>query len=188
MLETPPRSVAVLDSAVTYAHAALQRARTCPLDLPTPCAGWDLGELLMHMEDSLAAIGEAADLGHVEVVDHPRRTGSDRIVDRIVQRACATRTSWTRRPTSAPVGVGDLVLGRDTLVLVGALEIAVHGWDVAEATGHPAPVPEDLAVRLHDVALAVVTPSERGRRFSEPLDAPPGASAGTRLLAHLGRR
>ncbi len=140
------------------------------------------------MEDSLEAIGEAAELGHVAVEDQPQRSGSDRIVDRIVQRACATRSAWLERLTSAPVAVGDLTLGRDTLVLVGALEIAVHGWDVAEAVGRPRPLPEDLAVRLYDVALAVVTPSERGRRFGPAREVPPTASTGTRLLAHLGRR
>lgn len=188
MLGTPPRSVAVLDSAVTYTHHALQRARSSPLDLPTPCARWRLGELLLHMEDSLAAIGEAAELGHVEVVDHPHRQGSDRIVDRIVQRACTTRTAWIERLTSAPVSIGDLTLGRDTVVLVGALEIAVHGWDVARATGDPVPIPEELAVRLYDVALAVVTREDRTHRFGPAYLVPPSAPAGTRLLAHLGRR
>jgi uncharacterized protein (TIGR03086 family) len=185
---SPPRSVAALDSAVTYTRVALQQARLSPLSVPTPCADWDLGHLLLHMEDSLEAIGEAAEVGHVEVRDHPDLSGSDRIVDRIVQRACTTRTAWLERLTSAPVGVGDLVLGRDTLVLVGALEIAVHGWDVAEATGRPRPLPEDLAVRLYDVALAVVTPDERVRRFGPAIAVPPTASFGTRLLAHLGRR
>jgi uncharacterized protein (TIGR03086 family) len=180
--------VAVLDSAVTYTHAALQQARLSPLSVPTPCADWDLRALLLHMEDSLEAIAEAAEVGHVEVRDHPERTGSDRLVDRIVQRACATRTAWLERLTSAPVEVGDLVLGRDTLVLVGALEIAVHGWDVAEATGRPSALPEDLAVRLYDVALAVVSPDERGRRFGPAVEVPPTSSYGTRLLAHLGRR
>ncbi|MBV9831880.1 MAG: TIGR03086 family protein [Marmoricola sp.] len=184
---TPPVSVAVLDSAVTYTHATLQRARRSPLTLPTPCADWDLGTLLLHMEDSLATIGEAAELGRVDVADNPRRDGADRLVDRIVQRACVTRSAWLQRLTSAPIAVGDLALGRDTLVLVGALEIAVHGWDVAEATGWPSPLPEDLAVRLYDVALAVVTPTERGRRFGPAVDVPPTASAGRRLLAHLGR-
>ncbi len=189
MLRTsPPRSVAALESAITYTHAALQQARLSPLTVPTPCADWDLRQLLLHMEDSLAAIGEAAEIGYVEVRDHRDRVGSDRIVDRIVQRACGTRRAWVERITSAPIEVGDLMLGRDTLVLVGALEIAVHGWDVAEATGRPRPLPEDLAVRLYDVALAVVTPTERGRRFGPVVDVPPTASTGTRLLAHLGRR
>jgi uncharacterized protein (TIGR03086 family) len=184
---SPPRSVALLDSAVTYTRAALQPARHSPLDLSTPCAAWALGHLLLHMEDSLEAITEAAEVGSVEVEDNPRRRDADRIVDRLVQRACGLLGVWSARLTSAPVAVGDLLLGRDTLVLVGALEIAVHGWDVAEATGWPHPLPEDLAVDLLDVARAVVTPADRGRRFGPALAVPPTASAGTQLLAHLGR-
>lgn len=189
---SPPRSVALLDGAVAYTRAALQPARRCPLDLPTPCAGWSLGHLLLHMEDSLQAITEAAEIGqvlaqHSEIEDNPRRRDADRIVDRVVQRACGLHGAWTERLTSAPVAVGDLVLGRDTLVMVGALEIAAHGWDVAEATGWPSPLPEDLATGLLDVAQAVVTPADRGRRFGPALVVPPTASAGTRLLAHLGR-
>lgn len=184
---SPPRSVALLDSAVAYTHAALQPARHGSLELPTPCAGWALGHLLLHMEDSLEAITEAAEIGVVTVAHNPRRHDADRIVDRLLQRACALSGAWAERLTSAPVAVGDLVLGRDTLVLVGALEIAVHGWDVAMATGWPSPLPEDLALGLHDVALAVVTPADRGRRFGPPRVVPPTASAGTRLLAHLGR-
>jgi len=85
------------------------------------------------------------------------------------------------------VGVGDLALGRDTVALVGALEIAVHGWDVATATGQGRRLPEDLAVRLYDVALAVVTPDERGKYFGPAVSVSASALAGTRLLAHLGR-
>ena len=192
---SPPRPVAVLGSAVVWTHDRLQQARTSRLDLPTPCADWDLGRLLLHMEDSLTALGEAAELGHVELrhPDAPRDAGRDvvqdagRIVDRLVQQACRTRAAWQQRVTSAPVGVSDLPLGRDTVVLVGALEIAVHGWDVARATHQPGGLPEDLAARLYAVARAVVTPDERGTRFAAPLPVPASAPASTQLLAHLGR-
>jgi uncharacterized protein (TIGR03086 family) len=184
---SPPRSVVVLDGAVTWTHDCLQLVRSSPLTLPTPCSGWDLGQLLLHMEDSLVAIAEAADLGHVTVSPHPTPLDAARRVDRLIQRACTTRAAWHQRLTSAPISVDHLRLGRDTTALVGALEIAVHGWDVACATGQSRPLPEDLAVRLYDVALAVVTPDERGRRFGPALPVPSSAPAGTRLLAHLGR-
>jgi uncharacterized protein (TIGR03086 family) len=184
---SPPRSVAVLDSAVIWTHECLQQARTTPLDAPTPCHDWDLGRLLEHMDDSLVALAEAAELGQLQVRDPPLRDDTARTVDRLIQRACRTRAAWQQRLTSAPISVRDLPLGRDTVALVGALEIAVHGWDVACAAGRPRPVPEDLAVRLYDVALAVVTPEERGRRFAAPVPVPGAAPAGTRLLAHLGR-
>jgi uncharacterized protein (TIGR03086 family) len=184
---SPPRSVAVLDSAVTWTRSCLQLARTSSLSLTTPCDAWDLGQLLTHMDESLVAICEAAELGHISVDREPRPVGPGQLVDRIVQRACRTRAAWQERLTSAPVGVGDLTLGRDTIVLVGALEIAVHGWDVARATGQERRLPEDLAVRLYDVALAVVTPAERGRRFAPVVPVPASAPTRTRLLAHLGR-
>lgn len=185
---SPPASVAVLDSAVTWAHSCLQLARTSDLTLPTPCSAWNLGELLAHMEDSLEALGEAAELGRVRVVDPTDRQDPGRTIDRLVQRACAARAAWLHRLTSAPISVGDLALGRDTLAVVGALEIAVHGWDVAQAVGSDRRIPEDLAARLYPVAMVVVTPDERGSRFAAAIDVPPNAPAGTRLLAHLGRR
>ena len=100
---SPPASVAVLDSAITWAHGCLQLARTSDLALPTPCAGWDLGRLLAHMEDSLEALGEAAELGRVRVADPGDLKDAGRTVDRLVQRACATRAAWLRRLTSAPI-------------------------------------------------------------------------------------
>ena len=185
---SPPASVAVLDSAVIWTHSCLQLARTSDLSLPTPCSEWDLGQLLAHMEDSLAALGEAAELGRVRVSDLPGRPDPGRIIDRIVQRACATRAAWQQRLTSAPISIGDLTLGRDTLAMIGALEIAVHGWDVATAVGRPQRMPEDLAMRLYDAAQLVVTPDERGFRFAPPVEVPSNAPASTRLLAHLGRQ
>ncbi len=185
---SPPRSVAVLDSAVTWTHDCLQLARNSPLTLPTPCDDWDLGQLLAHMQDSMEAFAEAAELGRVEVDPGPADLDTARIIDRLIQRACTTRAAWHKRITSAPIGVDDLRLGRDTVVLVGALEIGVHGWDVARATGQARRMPEDLAVRLYDVALAVVTPHERARRFGPAVSVPASATASTRLLAHLGRR
>jgi uncharacterized protein (TIGR03086 family) len=184
---SPPASVAVLDSAVTWTRACLELARSSDLSLPTPCSAWDLGQLLAHIEDSLAALGQAADLGRVRVVDHPARQDPERTIDRIVQRACTTRDAWLERCTSAPISIGDLALGRDTLAMVGALEIAVHGWDVAQAVGSGLRIPEDLAARLYAAAQLVVTPDERGTRFAAPVVVPSDAPASTRLLAHLGR-
>jgi uncharacterized protein (TIGR03086 family) len=185
-ISSPPRPVAVLDSAVTWTADCLQLARTSPLDVPTPCADWDLGQLLVHMEDSLVALEEAAEQGHVR--DAVLHSGKGPSVDRVIRLGCGMRAAWHARLTSAPIGISDLRLGRDTTVLVGALEVAVHGWDVARATGQDRRIPEDLAVRLYDVALAVVTPEERGTRFAPVVEVPPSAPRSTRLLAHLGRR
>ncbi len=89
--------------------------------------------------------------------------------------------------------IGDADLASDLLVAMAALEITVHGWDVAQAIGSPsAALPPDLARALLGVAHAVVGPADRGRRFAAPLP-PTGHANGVggddpdRLLAWLGR-
>ena len=190
---SPPRAVgplAVLDAAVVWTHDRLQQARTADVGAPTPCSGWDLGDLLTHMEDSLAALGEAA-LGVVALDGPPPEPSRDTgvLLDRVVRRACELRARWHTLPSRfsrAPVEVDVLALDRDTLALVGALEVAVHGWDVGVAAGTPLRPPEDLAARLLPVARQVVPEEERGGRFG-PAVAPYDTSAAARLLAHLGR-
>ncbi|WP_030483815.1 TIGR03086 family metal-binding protein [Nocardioides aequoreus] len=179
-----PPSLAVLDAALTWTCGSLQLARAADPLLPTPCAAWTLRDLLVHMHDSLAALGEAARLGHVAVEPAPGDdTGA--LVDRVCRRALETRTAWAARVTSASVRIDDLPLGRDTLALVGAVEVLVHGWDVARTVEAPYALPEDLGERLLPVARAVV--GDRGRRFAPAVPLPAGAPAADRLLAHLGR-
>jgi uncharacterized protein (TIGR03086 family) len=89
--------------------------------------------------------------------------------------------------TSAPIGVGELALDREAVLRVGALEVVVHGWDVSQATGERARLPDELAEALLPTAEELVDRDERGRRFAAQLMTPARAPAGTRLLAHLGR-
>ena len=71
-------------------------------------------------------------------------------------------------------------LPTDLLVATAALEITVHGWDVAQATGLDHPLPDDLARRLLPVARRMVADEDRAERFSapvRPLPAPAGRAA-----------
>jgi hypothetical protein len=74
------------------------------------------------------------------------------------------------------------------LAAVGAVEIAVHGWDVAQACGRPRPLPPALAADLFPVARCVVADGDRGVRFAEPVGVPTRSCPGDRLVAFLGRR
>lgn len=181
----PPPSLAVLDAALTWTCGALQLARTADPELATPCAEWDLRLLLTHMDDSLAALGEAARVGHVDVRPPADDGSCAPLVARVSRRATATRAAWGARVTSAPVRIAELNLGRDTLALVGAVEVLVHGWDVARTVDGPFTLPEDLAAKLLPVARVLV--GERSHRFAPALSAPESATNGELLLAHLGR-
>ena len=192
---TPAPSVdgpALLERAVGYTRGCLQLVAGTPLTAPTPCARWDLLALLRHMDDSLSALTDAAEIGYVDLVPvEPLGVpgaGAPPVVERLRARACALLSAWAARCGDRDVTVSDRRLPSDLLASAGALEIAVHGWDVARACGADRPLPTGLAVDLLGVVPLLVGDADRPARFAERLDVPAGAPAGARLLAALGRR
>jgi uncharacterized protein (TIGR03086 family) len=179
-------SVELLDRSLGYTRVQLAGVRPGLLDRPTPCAGWTLADLLTHMEDSLDAFTEAAG-GAVETYGPPGEAGR---VSVIQEKACALLGAWSRPvPGDVVIRAGDtgLDLGSSLLVATAALEVTVHGWDVARTTGSAAPLPDGLARALLPVAHRVVGPTDRGVRFAPAAAADPEAPYGVRLLAFLGR-
>jgi uncharacterized protein (TIGR03086 family) len=182
----------LLERSVGYTRTSLQLVVDADLHAPTPCTRWDLLALLRHMDDSLAAFTEAAAIGYVDLVPVPEgdtvSAAARTIVDRLRVRACALLAAWSREPRGTDVAVADRVLDSDLLAAAGALEIAVHGWDVACACGADRPLPTGLALDLLPAVPVVVSDLDRPRRFAERLAVPPHATPQTRLLAALGRR
>lgn len=187
----PTVGAALLERAVGYTRGSLQLAVGADLDAATPCDRWTLLDLLEHMNDALAAFTEAAEIGYVDLVP-VRRTDDPgaQLVDRLKGRACALVGAWTRHG-EGDVGVGDRVLRSDLAAAAGSLEIAVHGWDVAQACGVDRPLPPALALDLLDVVPLLVPGTgqdDHPRRFAERIDVPLHARPSTRLLAAVGRR
>jgi uncharacterized protein (TIGR03086 family) len=184
----------LLERAVGYTRVSLQLVTSTPLTTATPCRGWDLHALLRHMNDSLAAFTEAAEIGYVDLVP-VRDVGHDEqvsdvgsvLVERLRARACALLGAWTH-PRTRSVAVADRVLGADVLAAAGSLEIAVHGWDVARACGVDRPLPAAFAAELLDLVPILVSDDDRPTRFAPSVDVPRYAPPSTRLLAALGRR
>lgn len=176
-------AVELLERALGYASGALATVREPLLERPTPCTRWTLHGLLWHMEDALDAFLEAS-TGSL-AVPAPDRPAPAR-VEALRDKACHLLGAWLRAaPPTVEVGGSPL----DSRLLVGtaALEITVHGWDVAQATDAAIPVPTDLARALREVARSVVGPADRGSRFAEALEPGPDADEAVRLLAFLGR-
>jgi len=143
------------------------------------------------MNDSLATFTEAAEIGYVDPVPvRDTGPGSDPsrvLVERLRGHACALLAAWAH-PRTGSVRVADRVLRSDLLASAGSLEIAVHGWDVAQACGVNRPLPPALAADLGELVPALVSDDDRPGRFAKPIDVPVHAPSSTRLLAALGRR
>jgi uncharacterized protein (TIGR03086 family) len=194
MNPTPPatadasllESLELLERSIGYTRLALQQVTPAMLCLPTPCGPWRLGMLLEHMADSLDALTEAADLGHVALDVPPGPASPVDAVERLRVRACSLLGAWSRVARDDEVLVGDRPLASSALARAGALEVAVHGWDVSQATGSREPIPAALARDLLTWVDVLVTDADRPHRFDHPLDGPT-IGPSSRLLRRLGR-
>lgn len=182
--------VGLLEGALDYTRAALAPLDRDPaadlLTRRTPCREWDLDRLLAHMQDGLDAFAEGSG-GTVSLASRPAVPLPVRLrVQRLRSTACDLLGAWSRG-ASPTARVGVLEVPTVLLARTAALEVAVHGWDVAATLGLDAPLPDTLARPLRDVAAAVVDPADRIERFAPPCPTGDGADATTRLLAFLGR-
>ncbi|RZS36469.1 uncharacterized protein (TIGR03086 family) [Herbihabitans rhizosphaerae] len=179
--------IALLERAVNYTLGSLHLVTPDAMTRQTPCAAWDLRALLDHMNDSLLALTEAADIGYVDPVPASGIDPDEEPVAALKDRACRLIGSWTTAERDGPVLVGGCPLTAAVLTGAGAVEVAAHGWDVARACGRNRPVPPSLAEELLDLVPLLVTDADRPHRFAAPVAVPADASAGARFVAMLGR-
>jgi uncharacterized protein (TIGR03086 family) len=184
MMDALAAGVAVLERSVSYALGSLALVTPPLLVRSTPCRRWDLRDLLHHFSDSMAALQEAVECGHVSITPCP---DGDAVIPETRNRAVQLLGAWTNAPGASTVRVEAVPLTAPVVAGAGAIEVTVHGWDVAQACGTPRPIPEDLADELLDLAVILLRPPDRAGRFAAPLAWPPQAPPSTRLLAFLGR-
>jgi uncharacterized protein (TIGR03086 family) len=83
------------------------------------------------------------------------------------------------------VVVGGLPMPGGLVACAGAVEIAVHGWDVAAARGGDCPIPAELARRL--LRLCPFLAAGREDLFARPVPVPVQAGPCDQLVGSLGR-
>ena len=178
--------VTVLERAISYTLGSLALVTPDALDRPTPCRHWALYDLLDHLGDSMAALGEAAEVGRVTTTTCGVRSG-EHVVGAVRDRAVHLLGAWARLDNLISVRVDDEPITAPLVAGAGALEVTVHGWDVARACGRTRPIPDALADELLDLAVLFVRNHDRPGRFGPPVPIAADAPPGDRLLAFLGR-
>lgn len=182
----PRVDVELLERSLGWTRGALAGVSDEEAGRATPCAGWVLTDLLVHMVDTLEVVTELS-LGRMaDVGPPPTSTRPSVLADHLSVLGCALLEGWLRGPPPGALAVGERRLEPEVAVEVSALEIAVHGWDVAQARGLASPFPPLLAAALLPVAVRRVPRVGRGGHFAAPLT-PAATDPATLLLAHLGR-
>ena len=140
-----------------------------PLDGPTPCPEYRLGDLLDHVRTLAVAFAAAAGkdtggIGDRRPRGDARQLGDD-WRDGIPHSLGALAEAW--RDPAAWTGdtrVGGVDLPGEVAGVVALDELVLHGWDLARATGQPFDVdPASLAV-VHGFVADFATPERSEQR------------------------
>jgi uncharacterized protein (TIGR03086 family) len=186
--------VSLLERAITYTLGTLHAVTPEELSRPTPCRDWDLRALLHHLDDSLTVLLEAVDARYVDLdppAGGPQPPAGGPLppacpVAAVRSRASRLLGAWANAE-DGPVSIGGCPVTAAIVTSTGAIEVAVHGWDVGRACGLDRPIPPGLGVELLELCPLFVTEASRPRQFDPPVDVPASASPGDRLVAFLGR-
>lgn len=162
-------------------------------DRPTPCDRWTVTQVLQHaVGDQLAYA--AAITGQPGPTEDPFAPSGhlDRPAIGLLEHALlAASAAWaTIDPAAAavPTPLPHGALPALTAVGACALDAAVHGWDIATATGQPPPLDAALAESLMTVAVAIVEPLRAYGAYAPAIAPQASDDALAGLLRYLGRQ
>jgi uncharacterized protein (TIGR03086 family) len=183
-----------LDRAVTSTAEIVKATPADRLDAPTPCTEWNVRDLLNHIIGVLwLGEGLLAD----QMPRYPMAPGALPSVDLAGQDPVAAYAEAAAAALAA-AAAGDALtrvhatpLGEmpgPVLAESVILDILVHGWDLAVATGQPADLDGRLAAHVLGFAeQALATTESRGGRMGPPIAVAADAPVTQRLTAYLGR-
>ena len=156
----------------------------------TPCGEWDVRELTNHVVSenlwaaelvsgkSIADMGDALEgdvLGSDPAAEYRRSAevaGAAFEVPGALDAPCAV--------SYGPIPGADYLGHR-------LVDVVVHGWDLATATGQETTLDPELVDTCRTILEPQMDLIRDSGMFGVPIESPPGADAQTRLLNSLGR-
>jgi uncharacterized protein (TIGR03086 family) len=153
---------------------------------PTPCSEFTVHQLCEHMLGTMVASTHAAAKeplpadAPVALTQAPWHACPP-VVDRLVA-AWGKPEAWEGETPFA----GD-VYPADFAGMVTIMELTVHGWDLARATGQPFNAEDDVVSTAAAFAAQIAEGARSRGAFGAELPAAPGATALEKLIAFTGR-
>ena len=160
---------------------------------PTPCAGWNLADLVAHMTVQQRGFAAAMAGRPTTVADWEPGPSADPLAD--YAAACDDVLAAFAAVTdpAAPVYLPEIrsePVPAATAIGFHLVDNVVHAWDVAKSLGVPVGLDDDVVQAGLEVARRVPDGPERdrpGAAFVHALSAVEGASALDETLLLLGR-
>jgi uncharacterized protein (TIGR03086 family) len=157
----------------------------------TPCKEWDVRGLVNHL---VSGNSWAAELAAGKTIDEvgDRLDGDLLGGDPAAAYDASARAAAAvfRRPGAlgAPCAVSYGPVPGSVYAGHRFIDVLIHGWDLAVATGQDPTIDPALVAACEDVMEPQAALFRAAGAFGDEVSVPPGASAQTRLLAMAGRR
>ena len=162
----------LIANGLNQAVALVESISPDQLDLPTPCAKWNVRQLTDHLVNSSAqmavmARGDQADWS--SLADHHDDPAP------VLRRAADDIVAAYDAGSEVPQGMI-------------AAELAVHTWDLATALGRDSAELDPAVAEVgYEFISGSLTDDNRGESFGPALPAPANANAYERIAAFAGR-
>ncbi|GAA3606111.1 TIGR03086 family metal-binding protein [Nonomuraea rosea] len=192
MTVIPAVDLRVLDRrALDLAGEVTAQVTAADLDRPTPCAAWNLGDLLRHMVSENRAFATAAGIP----AHRPNEDSGDLETDplRAYHDSAAAATTAFAAPDiydrQIEVGEFGAFPGR-IAISMHFVDFLMHGWDIAASIGVPYRPDHELAESALAIAARWPDTSKTrgpGAAFGTRVPVPGDAPDFERLLGLLGR-
>ena len=181
------------DRAVASTADIVNATSASQMSASTPCSEWDVRALLNHLIGTLwLAEGLLSDHeprypmapGGLPATDLAGDDPAAAYAEAAAAALAAAAGDALTRVHVTPLGQmpGPVLAGFTTL------DILVHGWDLAVATGQPADLDGRLAAHALGFAEQALTPDTRAPRIGPAVAVAPGAPVTHRLVAFVGRQ
>ena len=179
----------VMTEAGATVAAAVRAGADADLAGPTPCTDYDLLTLLRHFVGTSGAFVKA---GEAHALDPDDPWGSNATLDeenwaeQLAGQVEAMSEAWSR-PEAWTGPIQGAQMPAPAVGELGLIEVMLHGWDAARATGQSLRVSDELGAEL----LRSLTPTlDQGRQFEvygPEVTVAADASPFTRALGLSGR-
>jgi uncharacterized protein (TIGR03086 family) len=183
-----------LERAVSSTERVVKGIRRKDLTSPTPCSEWNVKQLMNHVVGTLwladglfndrkprCAVAPGALPKSDLVGDDPARAYAK--ASRVALDAAAV-DGTIERTHGTPLGdmPGFALAGFTTM------DVLVHGWDLAVATGQDAEFDDDIVAFVTAFAKQAITDASRAPTIAPAVRAPKGSTPTQKLVAYLGRK
>lgn len=179
--------------ALAGTSTVVERVTEDRLNAPTPCAGWDLRALLVHMAGNNNGFADAAEGKPADPAVWEGSGISGDLVGEYQKSSERVRAAFAdddalNHPFEVH-GFGSY----PALTAIGMhfIDYLTHGWDVARAIGVEYTLDEELCLAVLRMGAGWPKGSPAiwgpGAPFGYPVPVPDGAPAADRMLGFLGR-